>query len=201
MKSNIKQLALTATTYAIVIILSTVLFIALFHMPLLKGLDVFFYRGCIFLVIASIAAVGMILLAAKIFPKLELDAKDAFAVFFMFFGLTLGWFTLLPVTVERSISVFMLSYMDQNDQSGITSDDFGNIFYQKYIKDFGAFEKRFHEQDISGNIQKASDENGYVITDNGRFIVTLFRICSDLFDTEQWLVYPNDYISGVKYKD
>jgi len=57
-------------------------------------------------------------------------------VFFLFAGFALGWFTLLPVTVERSVSVFMLSYMDQNSETGITAGEFGEIFYQKYIEEY-----------------------------------------------------------------
>lgn len=184
---------ITVLIYAIVISACTALFILLFHTPILSSLKVFFYRGCIFLLASAVAAVLLTVVAAKRFKRLELNAKDAVVVFFLFIGITLSWYTLIPVTVERSVSVFMLSYMDQNDQEGITSDEFGDIFYQKYITDFGAFDKRFREQIISGNVEPAQDGHGYIITDSGRFIVNLFRTCAKLFDTEQWLVYPNDY--------
>ena len=43
------------------------------------------------------------------------------------------------------------------------------------------------------------DDGGYVITDSVRKIVNLFRLCANLFDTEKWLVYPNDYTdNGTK---
>lgn len=193
MKSSIKKHCLTAIVYMATLIISTVFFVLLFHTPILKSLNVFFYRGCIFLFISAVFSFILMLLAKKYLKKLELDIKDAVVVFFLFTGFTLGWFTLLPVTVERSISVFMLSYMDQNDQTGITSDEFGDIFYQKYITDFGAFDKRFKEQIMSGNMEAAESGDGYIITENGRFVVDMFRFCADLFDTEKWLVYPNNY--------
>ena len=33
----------------------------------------------------------------------------------------------------------------------------------------------------------------YEITENGRNVVKMFRICAYLFNTEEWLVYPNEY--------
>ncbi|MDN0033674.1 hypothetical protein QVN85_12260 [Oscillibacter valericigenes] len=194
---TIKKLALTIVTYGGIILLATVIFIALFHTPLFRSIGVFFYRGCILLVISSVIAAALTVMASKLFRKLEMDAKDAMVVFFLFSGFTLGWYTLIPVTVERSISVFMLSYMDQNDTQGISSDEFGDVFYGTYIQDFGAFDKRFREQVISGNIEDA-DDGGYVITDSGRTVVNLFRTCANLFDTEKWLVYPNDYTAGER---
>ncbi len=193
MKDMIKRIAHTIAIYIFIILISTVIFILLFHAPILKWLDVFFYRGCVFLLLSAVISAALTLLAAKKLKRLQLEAKDAVVVFFLFAGFTLGWFTLLPVTVERSVSVFMLSYMDQNDETGMTADEFGDVFYEKYIEDFGAFDKRFAEQELSGNMVALEDGSGYVITENGRFIVNLFRLCANLFDTEKWLVYPNDY--------
>lgn len=181
----------TIIFYGVDVIVSTVLFVALFHTPLFRNVDVFCYRGVILLLIAALFSAVFAWAGMRGLKQLEMDGKDIFAIFCIFSGITLGWFILIPVTVERSISVYMLSYMDQNDRYEITSEEFGNIFYDSYIEDFKAFEKRFAEQEISGNIE--AKNNGYVITDSGRFIVNLFRICADLFDTDRWLVYPNEY--------
>lgn len=192
------KLLVTFGLYAADIVISTLFFILLFHLPLFSKLNVFFYRGVIFLFIASFFAVALLILTAHFIKKIDLNTKDFFVIFFLFFGFTLAWFVLIPTTVERSITVFMLSYMDQNDQQGLTSKEFGDIFYQKYIDDFGAFDKRFSEQVTSKNMKLADEGDGYVITGNGRVIVNMFRLCSKLFNTEQWLVYPNDYEKGYK---
>lgn len=181
----------TIIFYGLDVLVSTVLFVLLFHTPLFRNVDVFCYRGVILLIVAAFFSGCLAWGGVRVFKKLEMDVKDVIAVFCIFCGITLGWFILIPVTVERSISVYMLSYMDENDSSEITSEEFGNIFYDSYIEDFGAFEKRFAEQEISGNIE--AKNNGYVITDSGRFIVNLFRICANVFDTDKWLVYPNEY--------
>lgn len=186
------QIIWTIVFYGVDIALSTVIFIVLFHTPFLKKVDVFFYRGCFLLIIAGLCSILICSIGRKVFQSLEMGIKDCACVFFLFMGITLGWFILAPVTVERSISVYMLSFMEENDEKGITAGQFGDIFYDKYITDYGAFDKRFHEQVASGTIE--ADENGeYKITDSGRRIVSLFRLCADLFDTEQWLVHPGSY--------
>lgn len=188
-----QKLLATFGLYAADVVISTAFFILLFHSPILRNFNVFFYKGVVFLFIASFFAVGLLVLTSRFVKCLGLDSKDFFVIFFLFFGFTLGWFVLAPTTVERSISVFMLSYMDQNDERGITAEEFGDIFYKKYITDFGAFDKRFKEQITSGNMKPSDDGHGYIITGNGRFIVNSFRLCSKLFNTEKWLVYPNDF--------
>lgn len=181
------------TLYVLNIVLSTAVFIGLFHTPLFESVTVFFYRGVIFLFISMLFSILLMLLMKRLFYSIDLSVRDVVAVGLAFLGFTSTWFVLLPVTVERSISVFMLSYMDENDTHGVTTDEFQRIFFQKYIIDFGAFDKRFSEQLLSHNIKMSDDGSGYVITDAGRRIVNLFRLNVYLFNTEKWLVYPNEY--------
>lgn len=190
-----KKIGMILLVYFVIFFGGTLLFLSMFHISFLNPSDVFFYRGCVFLVVCSSIVFVLMLFAGKVFRSLHLTVKDAILMSGLFWGITLGWFTLVPTTVERSISVFMLSYMDESpSEEGITIEEFGDVFFDKYIHEFGAFEKRFHEQEVSGNIAIAPNrKDGYVITDNGRFMVGLFRLFSRLFGTEEWLVYPNEY--------
>lgn len=200
--TNKKRFFITFLIYVLDIFISSLFFILLFHTPLLAHYNVFFYKGCFFLILSSFFSVVLLFLLTKIkkIKSLQFNAKDFFTIFFLYSGFTMGWFILAPTTVERSLTVFMLSYMEQNDEKGMSTDDFAPIFYQKYIIDWGAFDKRFHEQITSGNIEKSPDGHGYIITKNGRFIVNSFRLCGKLFNTDKWLVYPNDYDGQKKYK-
>ena len=128
--------------------------------------------------------------------KIEFDWRDYICVSGIFVGVTLTWFILGPVTVERSISVYMLSYMEQNSELPIDADKMEEVFLNQYIDEFGAFDKRFSEQIESGNIEKV--EGGYIITESGKTVVNAFRWLSTVFDTEKWLVYPNDFIDAKK---
>lgn len=189
----LKTLFYSIVVYGVSVLVASGVFIGLFHTKLFSGITVFFYRGVIFLFIASAVAALVTFGIKSFFASLSLDMKDVFISFVLFFGFTLGWYTLVPVTVERSISVYMLSYMDQNPKA-VTEEDFEKIFFDNYITKYGAFRKRFNEQLLSGNIKKT--DGGYVITDNGRRVVNLFRASASLFNTEKWLVYPNDYGFG-----
>lgn len=183
----------TIILYFFILLICTLSFVGLFHTNILKSLNVFMYRGCAFILVCGALAAGLMFLGRRWLKGLNLERKDAVTVCVLFCSITLAWFTLIPVTVERSISVFMLSYMEENSESSITAEDFGNIFYQKYIDDFGAFDKRFHEQVTTGSIEETAEKGHYVITERGRFLVQMFRLFGRLFDTEQWLIYPNEY--------
>ena len=44
-----------------------------------------------------------------------------------------------------------------------------------------------------GGEKETAEKGHYVITERGRFLVQMFRLFGRLFDTEQWLLYPNEY--------
>ena len=98
-------------------------------------------------------------------------------------------FTLIPVTVERSVSVFMLSYMSDHKKEAYTEEEMEDVFIKYYVEEYGAFQKRFEEQKVTGTVKEIT--NGYVITERGEFIVDMFRIVGKLFDTDQRLLYSN----------
>ena len=198
-KDNIvlfKKTAVILAIYASCLFLSTVFFITLFHVDSIKLTNTFFYNGCVYLLVSSFLCSALMFLAKKIWPGV-LRLNDVICIFFIFSGFTMGWFSLIPVTVERSISVYMLSYLDENYPQTITKDQFEKTFYQQYIHDFGAFDKRFREQLDTASIEFVPDDNSYRITDKGRKIVNLFRLFAHIFGTEKKLIYPNEY-AGVK---
>lgn len=196
----IKKAAMILSIYIVCLCLSTALFVALFHVNCLKFTNTFFYNGCVYLLISSLICSLLMYLAKSKRPEL-LKTNDVICIFFIFSGFTMGWFSLIPVTVERSISVYMLSYLDENYPQTITKDQFEKVFNQQYIHDFGAFEKRFKEQLDTGSLEFIPENNSYRITDKGKKIVNLFRFCADIFGTEKKLIYPNESKSAHKSCD
>ena len=79
--------------------------------------------------------------------------RDIIMMFVIFCCVNMVFLTLIPVTVERSVSVFMLSYMEENSDQTFTEESVGEVFTTKYVEDYGAFEKRFHEQVETGTIR------------------------------------------------
>jgi len=193
-----KEIVFTLLTYAVLYVISFLLLILLIRTPLLKGMHVLMYRGIVMIVLAGILA-SVLLVVFKKWRKITwLSTKDVVLVFILTCSINMVFFTLIPVTVERSVSVFMLSYMDTYSDRTYTEDEVAKIFVEKYVDEYGAFEKRFDEQLTTGTIVQNADGT-YSITDKGRFIVKLFRLISDVFDTDERLVRPD--ITGCSQQD
>lgn len=177
------------------VLVTTGIFFLLMHVGFLKGISVLMYRGIVVMLICCIIMSGVLVLLWK-FVKLPVDGKDIFIFVLGFLCANMVFFTLVPVTVERSVSVFMLSYMDHENEISkeqdlgdavFTKADIEKVFNEKYVQEFGAFEKRFEEQVVTGTIEEKG--SGYVLTDRGRFIVGLFRAIGEIFDTDRRLLF------------
>ncbi len=175
--------------YALIYIVCTALFIALFHTGFLASMDVLMYRGAAFIIITGIVSAVIMGIIRKFWGFVTI--RDIIMMFVIFCCVNMVFLTLIPVTVERSVSVFMLSYMDENSDQTFTEESVGEVFTTKYVEDYGAFEKRFHEQVETGTIVENPDGT-YSITDSGRFVVKMFRTIAEWFGTDQRLVYPNE---------
>ena len=193
-----KEIVFTLLTYAVLYVFSFLLLVLLIRTPLLKGMHVLMYRGMVMIVLAGIMASVLLVLFKKWRKITWLSGKDVVLVFILTCSINMVFFTLIPVTVERSVSVFMLSYMDTYSDRTYTEDEVAKIFVEKYVDEYGAFEKRFDEQLTTGTIVQ-NEDGTYSITDKGRFIVKLFRLISDVFDTDERLVRPD--ITGCSQQD
>lgn len=193
-----KEIVFTLLTYAVLYVFSFLLLVLLIRTPLLKGMHVLMYRGMVMIVLAGIMASVLLVLFKKWRKITWLSAKDVVLVFILTCSINMVFFTLIPVTVERSVSVFMLSYMDTYSDRTYTEDEVAKIFVEKYVDEYGAFEKRFDEQLTTGTIVQ-NEDGTYSITDKGRFIVKMFRAISDVFDTDERLVRPD--ITGCSQQD
>ena len=231
--SSTREIVYTLLVYTGLYIISFFLLILLIRLPLLKGMHVLMYRGIVMIVLAGIISSVLLVMFKKLRKITWLSAKDVVLVFILTCSINMVFFTLIPVTVERSVSVFMLSYMDtysdkaddsnvsatvdggdmleikgstETDSKGYTGSDtdsnvnssipghytqdqIAEIFVDKYVNEYGAFDKRFDEQLTTGSIEQNADGT-YSITDKGRFIVKMFRLISDVFDTDKRLVEP-----------
>ena len=165
------------------------IFVLLFRTSLFKSLDVLMYKGMLYIFICVVLDLILCnILRIKVFKNLS--GFDVFSIVVMFCSITFSFLILVPVTVERSVSVYMLSTMDETGRE-YTREDMEMEFINVYVKDFGAFDKRFNEQIATGTIDKTSNGK-YVINDRGRAMVKFFRIISNLFNTDKKLVYPKE---------
>ena len=124
----IKKVGKIVGIYAAIYLLCSVLFVLLFHTPVLKSMEVLMYRGIAFILMAGIVAAVLMFLCKRKWKKL-FDFKDVILMFLGFCSVNMVLFTLIPVTVERSVSVFTLSYMEENP-SAYTVEDMEKIFQE-----------------------------------------------------------------------
>jgi hypothetical protein len=163
--------------YGLTLTAGTLLFVLLFHTGIF-GRGVLFFRGLAFLAIA-----GGIITAGTVWFKHSqrgsfVTNKDILMLVVLFLSFNLVFFTLVPVTLDRSISVFLLEYLDSQD-SAKTKDEVTTEFINKYVIENKAMDKRFNEQIVSGNL--AGESGVYKITGRGRAIVKFFRVVSGWF--------------------
>lgn len=187
--SSAGSIVLLVVIYAVIYIACSALFVGLFHTGLLKNMEVLMYRGIAFIIITGVVAAVIMGVLRKLWGFITV--RDIIMMFCIFCCVNTVLFTLIPVTVERSVSVFMLSYMEENSDQTFTQDSVGEVFTTKYVEDYGAFEKRFNEQVETGTIVENPD-GSYSITERGKFIVKMFRTVAEWFDTDRRLVYPNE---------
>lgn len=165
----------------------TVIFIFLFHTPLFKN-TILFYRGVIFLLLSCTITTPFLLLFRKSSPTHVWTYRDILLSLVLTFSLNLVFFTHLPVTADRSISVFMLGYLNSNPGKSTTSQEITEFFTQKYLYEYGAMDRRLNEQIESGNIvQNGSD---YKISKRGQLIMKVYFFIVRLFAIDDKIISP-----------
>ena len=187
MKTFRKILSITFVHLAVYLFL-TGLWIGSFHTPLLGGMDIFFYRGLGLILIFGLTAAIVVMLLMKI-NALSLTGRDVVLQFFLFCCVNTVLFTHLPVTAERSVSVFMLGYLADHPEESFSQEEIEDVFIRRYVRDYGAFEKRLHEQEITGTIRM--EENGSVrITPEGIALMRIYDKAAGWFGISDKLIHP-----------
>lgn len=187
---NIRKFFQLILIYAVLVLAGTIAYIASFRTPLFSGTDVFFFRG-IYIIIFWGAVIAAAMLCLKIFKFGELiTARDIMLLFAGFCCVHVVIFTHLPVTADRSITVFMLGYMSDNAEQDFSEQEIEEYFISKYVDEYGAFDKRFHEQVYAGTIEETSDGR-YRITENGIRLMKIYDTTAKLYLLDDKLIHPD----------
>ena len=154
------------------------------------GPGVLFYRG-----VFALAATGLALLVVFAFAlprlprRLGLTAPDALGGAIVATSLLFAGFVLGPVTVDRSISVFMLSQFDAADHP-LSEQETREKFVRIYVGEWDQMARRLREQEISGNLEHTAD--GWRLTPQGRSFMSVARIMSSVFGGDPRFVGRKD---------
>jgi len=179
MKLLHKEYVKIFATHCVALLFAGVVFVGFFHTGLFDGVKVLFYKGVVIIAVtALLLAGGMFLLVKTKMPKL-LSVRDVILSVVLFSSIAMVGFTHLPVTADRSISVFILGYMNSRQNQPITADEMERVFIERYVKQYKAMQRRFEEQVVSGNIKQVL--GGFVLTSQGERIVCLYNLFCELF--------------------
>ena len=179
--------------HLLMFIIGSVLYIFSFHIPLLDVTGIYFYDGIIRLFCVLILVIIIELVNKKIL--FQNDYKDVLLSLAVFGLVNLLWLSLCVVSLDRSVSVFLLCYMDEFEKEGgkyISEETIEECFERVFIEQYEMLGRRYDEQKVSGNI--ACDEQGnFYLTDNGKRMVKIFRVVGELYNTDKRFIYP-EYI-------
>lgn len=185
---KIKDLFRLLTLHSLFFAIGTFMFIFLFHTSLFKSTNVFFYRGVILLLVSCAIIALLQYLFKRSVPNTLFSHRDLILSVVIIFSFNIVFFTHLPVTANRSVSVFMLGCMNNNPNNIMTDKEMSNLFLDKYLYEYGEINRRFNEQVVSGNIIQSG--NGYKITKQGQFLMKMYRFIANIFAVDKKLVSP-----------
>jgi len=175
-----REVARIAALYVTTLVVATAVWIVLFHTPLLTG-SVLFYRGLILLAVTAILVTIMLAILWRTSYRGLIGVRDILLVVSLLVSVNVVFFTHLPVTADRSISVFILAHM--NRAAGpLTSGQIADSVVQDYFLDRGAIAKRLDEQVVTGTIVRSGDD--YVISEEGRWLIGLYELIARVFNID-----------------
>lgn len=167
-----------------IIFIASILYIVFCHIPFLAFTGIFFYDSILRVLIVAIILGAVEVIIRK---QLKLDSKDIFISLSIFMLVNLLWLLVCIISLDRSLSVFILCYMDEY-QNDMSEDDIEEVFQEVFVEKYGMLERRFHEQIKTGNI--TCEEGKYRLTDRGRGFVKIFRKMSHIYNVDKRFTEP-----------
>ena len=177
---QIRMLASMVAFHAAAVLLCLALFLLVSAAGLFGGISILFYRGIVALVaLAPVMFLALLLPLRLPWAASLLSARDAAAATLVAVSLNLTFFVVGPVTVDRSVSVFMLSRL-ADAQSPLTADELRQTFAQRYVGEWDQVGRRIQEQIASGNVEQASEDH-YRLTAQGESFMRTAQFISRIF--------------------
>lgn len=155
------------------------LYVALFWVGAAASIGIIFYRG-VLLAIVTCVIVGA---AGAWLARRTGDTSLPVAAAALSLSVNVCFLVLFPVTVDRSVTVYLLSRIERQQQAGMDAPQLQKAFVDGYVVKMGAIDRRIDEQRKSGNIDVAPD--GKVrLTPQGQRFMAFSRTIATLFGTD-----------------
>jgi hypothetical protein len=161
-------------------------FVVLSWIGFLDQISILFYRGLVLIAVGEAFCFVVLLLARWKWPAWKV--RDAVSACAFAAGVAVCFLIVLPVTIDRSISVFMLTQMAAQPDRAFTPSELRGLFVDVYVEQYGQIERRLDEQAVSRNVSRTA--TGFRITPQGIAFVRFARVLSILFQTDRRFVTP-----------
>lgn len=191
-KNVIREFVLDSSKYLIFFVLiSTVslsIFITIFNIGIFDGIKVLFYRG---IVITILAAVIVFIFSAVLAIRGALHTSMALAAAAVSTSINLTVLIIFPVTIDRSVTVFLLGHMAHHPQQPFSAHDLESHFIKVYLGTFQQMQRRMDEQELSGNVERVGAMR-YRISPQGEQFIAMSRTVAWAFGTDSRFVDPDN---------
>lgn len=168
-----------------------VLVAILLRTSFLAGQKAFLFR---LLFMTAICCMALLLVSVILYLKRKMIWGLSFSTCVLCIGLSTVvmalFFTLGPMTIERSYSIYTLADMADHSETIYTAEEIKTQFIEGYLEEAEESQKRIDEQVYIGNLEGVS--GGYQITEKGKRLVRLFRTVEAIFPVpDKNSIYPN----------
>lgn len=153
-------------------------------------MPVYYYRSVLLLCCALVMAGVFLWLLARC-HVIVMSLKDIVLSLCFGFLLNLSFLSLVTVSLDRSISVYLISYLAQHADERFTSKDIETVFLVGYVDGTEAMQRRIEEQLITGTLVDHHD-GSYSISERGQAMVAQWRLIAKLFRVNNSFLYPQD---------
>lgn len=105
-------------------------------------------------------------------------------------SLNLSIFVVGPVTLDRSLSTFLLSVMrETSEEVGLTEQELEEQVISTYVRELRAVRRRMGEQIATGTVAvrgvQDAESSTYSLTSKGRVVRQLFAVCGKIYAVPQ----------------
>lgn len=187
-----RALSGTLGFYLLGILCGLALFLLAFPAGVLSSIGILFYRGLAVLVLVTVVHAVLLVLVLRWWRSRRGSAATgglhAAPVVAVAAALNLAFFVLVPVNLDRAISVFLLSWMERQAGAAVARPELERAFHDTYIEGYRAIDRRIAEQLASGNI--VATPEGFRLTGRGEAFVGFARAVGAIFGVDPRFLYP-----------
>jgi hypothetical protein len=146
----------TVIAYIVTFTIFSIIFLTLFRLPFHLFNDVLFYKGLTYLIITTLLLTVVVIVLYETNRNIKIESL--IAAILVSASIHLSVFVVFPVTFERSVTMYLLNTINNQNDKGISNSALEYKLINDYIIDGKAPNKRIKEQSIIGFIEESDSK-------------------------------------------